>query len=101
MANDELVVVKAGILGGPIADCSLKRKRPPKIEIPNVLREISTEIFKERSVSVSQGQSDGPVWFTDSGVGVFSLKGKKKFMEDAYKVFASSNGNKVVIKIGS
>ncbi|KAL8550579.1 hypothetical protein ACS0TY_009127 [Phlomoides rotata] len=99
MANDESVVVaKAEILGGPIADalvsCSLKRKRPPKIEIPNVLREISTDVFKGWSVSSSQGQSDGPVCFTDSGVGVFSLKGKKKFMEDAYKIFSSSNGNK-------
>ncbi|KAH6798919.1 Protein phosphatase 2C family protein [Perilla frutescens var. frutescens] len=27
-------------------------------------------------------------------VGVYSLKGKKKFMEDSYKVFASANGDK-------
>lgn len=104
MANDESVVVasvstdKAEILGGAIADalvsCSLKRKRPPKIEIPNVLREISTDVFK--GWTVSQGKTDGPVCFADSGVAVFSLKGKKKFMEDAYKIFASSNGNKVL-----
>lgn len=110
MANDEAILIasvsnsrplemidRAEILGGHIANglvsCSLKRKRPPKIEIPNVLREISTDVFKG---CTAQGQGDGPVCFTDSGVGVFSLKGKKKFMEDAYKIFASSNGNKVV-----
>ncbi|PIN04175.1 Serine/threonine protein phosphatase [Handroanthus impetiginosus] len=82
---------RAEKLGGPIGNGALKRKRPPKIEIPKVLREISTDIFKGFS---AQGQGDGSVCFTDSGIGVFSLKGKKKFMEDAHKVFSSSNGNK-------
>ncbi|KAI3452664.1 hypothetical protein Pfo_009328 [Paulownia fortunei] len=86
---------RADDLGGPIANglvsCSLKRKRPLKIEIPNVLREISTDIFKG---STAQGQGDGAVCFTASGVGVFSLKGKKKFMEDAHKILTSSNDNK-------
>ncbi|KAI3467603.1 hypothetical protein Pfo_024266 [Paulownia fortunei] len=86
---------RAEILGGPngngVVSCSLKRKRPPKIEIPNVLREISADIFEGRT---AQGRGDGAVCFADSGVGVFSLKGKKKFMEDAHKIVSSSNGNK-------
>ncbi|XP_073130089.1 probable protein phosphatase 2C 14 [Henckelia pumila] len=81
---------------GPNSDglisCSLKRKRPPKIEIPNVLREISTHIVKkcepkEEGVGGDQG-------FYDYGVGVYSLKGKKKFMEDAHKIFSSKDGTK-------
>lgn len=88
---------RAEKLQGPVANglisCSLKRKRPPKIEIPNVLREISTDIFK--GCAAVQGQDDGAVCFADSGVGVFSLKGKKKFMEDAHKIFSSSNGKRV------
>ncbi|XP_057811057.1 probable protein phosphatase 2C 14 [Salvia miltiorrhiza] len=79
----------AEIVGGPISGGggSLKRKRPLKIEIPAVLSEIPVDVFKE---------SDDPVCFadSDSGVGVYSLKGKKKFMEDSYKVFASANGDK-------
>ncbi|KAG8383244.1 hypothetical protein BUALT_Bualt05G0164200 [Buddleja alternifolia] len=75
-----------------LISCSLKRKRPPKIEIPKVLREISTDILK--GCSSVQEQSDGAMCFADSGVGVFSLKGKKKFMEDSHKIFSSSNGNK-------
>ncbi|KAH6762983.1 hypothetical protein C2S52_020416 [Perilla frutescens var. hirtella] len=71
-----------------LVSCSLKRKRPLTIEIPNVLSEISVDVLKER------GGNDGPVCFADSGVGVYSLKGKKKFMEDSYKVFASANGDK-------
>ncbi|KAL6562677.1 hypothetical protein OROGR_003684 [Orobanche gracilis] len=71
--------------------CSLKRKRPPKIEIPNVLREISADSFKMRS---GQGQTEGCVCFSDNGVAVFSVKGKKKFMEDAHMIFSSPSGAK-------
>lgn len=83
----------AQFLGGPsgMVSSSLKRKRPPKIDIPNVLREISADIFKGRAAQVQGG--DGGVCFSASGVGVSSLKGKKKFMEDAHKIFPSSNGN--------
>ncbi|KAL2233667.1 UNVERIFIED_CONTAM: putative protein phosphatase 2C 14 [Sesamum indicum] len=77
-----------GKIENGLVSCSLKRKRPPKIEIPNVLREISTDILKG---CAAQGQADGSVCFNDTGVGVFALKGKKKFMEDAHKIFASSN----------
>lgn len=91
--------VGAEILGVPngngVVSSSLKRKRPPKINIPNVLREVSADIFKGRT---AQGPGDAAVCFADSGVGVFSLKGNKKFMEDAHKIFPSSNGNKVGTK---
>ncbi|KAG6398760.1 hypothetical protein SASPL_140229 [Salvia splendens] len=75
----------AVIAGGPSLSGALKRKRPLRIEIPAVLSEIPN--FEE--------SYDDPVCcFADSGVGVYSLKGKKKFMEDSYKVFASANGDK-------
>ncbi|GER25355.1 protein phosphatase 2c [Striga asiatica] len=77
-------------LGGPkgngVVPCSLKRKRPPKIEIPNVLHDISPDIVKMREASTC---------FADNGVGVFSVKGKKKFMEDAHRVLSSADGDKV------
>ncbi|KAH6787807.1 Protein phosphatase 2C family protein [Perilla frutescens var. hirtella] len=78
---------RAEIANG-LVSCSLKRKRPLMIEIPNVLSKIPVDVLKER------GGDDGPVCFADSRVGVYSLKGKKKFMEDSYKVFASANGDK-------
>lgn len=66
---------------------SLKRKRPPSIEIPNVLAEIR-ENLTPRNDEVS---------FGGVGVGVFSRKGKKKFMEDTHKIasFSQDNANKV------
>ncbi|KAK4488805.1 hypothetical protein RD792_004595 [Penstemon davidsonii] len=82
-----------GLNSNGSVSCSLKRKRPPKIEIPNVLREISGDVFKGFG---SQWQDDSDVCYTESGVGVFSTKGKKKFMEDSHKIYSSStNGNKV------
>ncbi|KAJ7982045.1 putative Phosphatase 2C family protein [Quillaja saponaria] len=66
---------------------SLKRKRPPKIEIPNVLKEVSTE--KPRNL-LSQSEA---VCFGEFGFGVFSVKGKKKLMEDAHKVVPCLEGN--------
>ena len=68
---------------------SLKRKRPPSIEIPNLLQEIRTENFTPRNDGVS---------FGEVGVGVFSRKGKKKFMEDAHKIVSCSQDkpNKVI-----
>ncbi|KZV49243.1 putative protein phosphatase 2C 14 [Dorcoceras hygrometricum] len=81
---------------GPNSDglisCSLKRNRPPKIEIPNVLREISTDIFKQ--CEPKEDGIDGNQGFCDYGVGVYSLKGKKKFMEDAHKIYSSKDGTK-------
>ncbi|PRQ40169.1 putative protein-serine/threonine phosphatase [Rosa chinensis] len=66
---------------------SLKRKRPPKIEIPNVLQEIKTE--KQRDLA----PRNGVVCFSGIGVGVSSAKGKKKFMEDAHKIVSCLQGN--------
>ncbi|KAL3649810.1 hypothetical protein CASFOL_006213 [Castilleja foliolosa] len=91
----EMATSRAQIFGGTngngVVSCSLKRKRPPKIEIPNVLREISDDILKLRT---GHGQTEGSACFADNGVCVFALKGKKKFMEDAHKIFSSPNGDK-------
>ncbi|KAL2510276.1 putative protein phosphatase 2C 14 [Forsythia ovata] len=73
------------------SSCSLKRKRPAKIEIPSVLQEICTDNFKG---SDTQVQDVNTVCLSDSGIGVFSLKGKKKFMEDAHKIFSNSDKKK-------
>lgn len=70
--------------------CSLKRKRPPKIEIPNVLR----EIVVDRELGECAPLKDA-VCSCGYGVGVFSLKGKKKFMEDAHKIVSCSFDKKV------
>ncbi|XP_073035471.1 probable protein phosphatase 2C 14 isoform X1 [Primulina eburnea] len=80
-----------GFPKGGGGSCSLKRKRPPKIEIPNVSREISADISE---CSSAQGQGDGAVCFSDSGVAVFSVKGKKKFMEDAHRIVSSLSDKK-------
>ncbi|XP_042500607.1 uncharacterized protein LOC122078615 [Macadamia integrifolia] len=65
---------------------SLKRKRPLMIEIPQVLREIHTDklVFHEKTVG------DQPFGFNESEVGVFSMKGKKKVMEDTHKIVSVS-----------
>ncbi|KAL8052672.1 hypothetical protein ABFX02_05G020800 [Erythranthe guttata] len=87
-----------GSVSNGLISCSLKRKRPPRIEIPNVLREVSTDTFKGCGGGAREKGDGGAavVCFADSGVGVFSLKGKKKFMEDSHKILSSSssNGNK-------
>jgi hypothetical protein len=76
---------------------SLKRKRPPKIQIPNVLQEISIET--QLKFGCSPVKNDSICCFEDSGVGVYSIKGKKKFMEDTHKIVSSVNGNsKKVVK---
>ncbi|XP_009621026.1 putative protein phosphatase 2C 14 isoform X1 [Nicotiana tabacum] len=64
--------------------CSLKRKRPPKIEIPSLLCEIrvnSEPCFKNDC-------------FSGHGVGLFCRKGKKTIMEDTYKIISTSNGKR-------
>ncbi|KAJ6431088.1 hypothetical protein OIU84_018561 [Salix udensis] len=74
---------------------SLKRKRPPMIEIPNVLQEINT---------VNSNTSTKPHFreltpkntalsFCGNGVGVSAIKGKKKFMEDTHKIVPCLHGN--------
>ncbi|GMH27661.1 hypothetical protein Nepgr_029504 [Nepenthes gracilis] len=70
--------------------CSLKRKRPPKIQIPDALREIKIDAqFK----SGGSWSTDDFVCFGDLGVGVSSVKGKKRFMEDVHKIVPSLHGN--------
>ncbi|KAG2312760.1 hypothetical protein Bca52824_024317 [Brassica carinata] len=66
---------------------SLKRKRPPQIEIPNILQEIQTDNLRFRD---SARQNDA-VCFGGNGFGVVSRKGKKKFMEDSHKVAVGSS----------
>ncbi|XP_022775606.1 probable protein phosphatase 2C 14 [Durio zibethinus] len=73
----------------PVVSCSLKRKRPLKIEIPNLLQEIQANSLKVRDVT----PRDEAVCFSGLGVGVFSVKGKKKFMEDTHKIVSCLHGN--------
>ncbi|XP_038884362.1 uncharacterized protein LOC120075223 [Benincasa hispida] len=73
------------------SSCSLKRKRPPKIEIPTVLQEIQAHKLEDatpRTDSVSFSRND----FADH-VGVFSVKGKKRFMEDTHKIIPRMKGH--------
>ncbi|KAJ4909800.1 putative protein phosphatase 2C 14 [Raphanus sativus] len=62
---------------------SLKRKRPPQIEIPNILQEIQTDDLRFRD---SAHGNDATVCSGGNGFGVVSRKGKKKFMEDSHRV---------------
>ncbi|XP_042497117.1 probable protein phosphatase 2C 14 [Macadamia integrifolia] len=68
---------------------SLKRKRPPNIEIPQVLREIQTDevLFKDKTIG------DQPLGFDGGEVGVSSMKGKKKVMEDTHKIVSALHGD--------
>ncbi|KAJ4826955.1 hypothetical protein Tsubulata_040754 [Turnera subulata] len=69
----------------PLAVSSLKRKRPPQIEIPRVLQEIKKfEDLTPRTEAIC---------FGEAGVGVSAIKGKKKFMEDRHRVISSLRGN--------
>ncbi|XP_021853250.2 probable protein phosphatase 2C 14 [Spinacia oleracea] len=75
----------------PSFACSLKRKRPPKIQIPKVLQEIAVDT--QIKFGCSPVKNDGSCSFEDLGVGVCSIKGKKKFMEDTHKIVSCINGN--------
>ncbi|KAG9152010.1 hypothetical protein Leryth_002270 [Lithospermum erythrorhizon] len=77
--------VKNGVLKMGSSSCSLKRKRPPKLEIPKVLSEICTDIKMEEN---------GTICFNAPEVGVFSCKGKKTFMEDTHKIVSFPESNK-------
>ena len=81
-----------------VFSCSLKRKRQPKIEIPNVLQEIQANTLKVKDVA----PQEDAVCFSGLGVGVFSVKGKKKFIEDTNKIVSSlhKNSNKVIFVNG-
>lgn len=73
----------------PSLSSSLKRKRPPKIEIPNVLQEIQADSFTCRDYTAR----DDAVCLAGIGVGVSSVKGKKKFMEDTHKILPCLQGS--------
>ncbi|RVX04397.1 putative protein phosphatase 2C 14 [Vitis vinifera] len=64
---------------------TLKRKRPPSIQIPKVLQEIQ--------ISRPSTSRNDAVSFCGTGVGVSSIRGKKKFMEDAHKIVSCSSGS--------
>uniref|UniRef100_A0A803M730 protein-serine/threonine phosphatase n=1 Tax=Chenopodium quinoa TaxID=63459 RepID=A0A803M730_CHEQI len=79
------------VVENPKFVCSLKRKRPPKIQIPNVLQEILVDT--QIKFGCSPVKNDEIYCFEDLGVGVCSIKGKKKFMEDTHKIVSSIGGN--------
>ncbi|XP_015581392.1 probable protein phosphatase 2C 14 [Ricinus communis] len=72
-----------------VISCSLKRKRPPMIEIPNVLQEIQVDNLKFKDFTPKKE----PICFSDTGVAVSCIKGKKKFMEDTHKIVSCLNGS--------
>ncbi|KAE8687965.1 Detected protein of unknown function [Hibiscus syriacus] len=72
-----------------ILSCTLKRKRPPTIEIPNVLQEIQSNSLKVKDFT----PRDDAFCFSRLGVAVYSVKGKSKFMEDAHKIVSRLHGN--------
>ncbi|KAK6922288.1 PPM-type phosphatase-like domain [Dillenia turbinata] len=83
------------------SNSSLKRKRSFKIQIPEiisipdlVLREVPPDILKFRDSSASLSSQNDAVSFSSSGVGVFSVKGKKRVSEDAHKVVLSCPNKK-------
>ncbi|XP_030443687.1 probable protein phosphatase 2C 14 [Syzygium oleosum] len=73
------------------ASSAAKRKRPSKLEIPNVLRELQPSELRSRDLARRDG--DAAACFGGPGVAVASFKGKKKLMEDAYKIASSLDGN--------
>ncbi|KAK3443216.1 hypothetical protein EUGRSUZ_B03277 [Eucalyptus grandis] len=68
---------------------SAKRKRPSKLEIPSVLRELQPDQLRSRDLACR----DDAVCFGEPGVAVASFKGKKQLMEDAFKIASSLDGN--------
>ncbi|XP_047308846.1 probable protein phosphatase 2C 14 [Impatiens glandulifera] len=70
---------------------SLKRKRPPSLQIPAVLREIASDCTKTPRFGGFGSEKEEPVRFCRPGVGLVSIKGKKKFMEDAHTIVVSNS----------
>ncbi|CAI0464642.1 unnamed protein product, partial [Linum tenue] len=83
------------ILKLPSLTSSLKRKRPPMIEIPNVLQEIKSEDanLKFNDFAAPTPRRDGFLSSSGPGVCVSAVKGKKKFMEDSHKIVSCLNGD--------
>ncbi|MCD9639323.1 hypothetical protein HAX54_023763 [Datura stramonium] len=72
--------------------CSLKRKRPLKIEIPRPI--VLCEIRVDSEPFLKNGADTTPMCFVGHGVGLFCRKGKKTFMEDTHKIISSSHGKR-------
>lgn len=68
--------------------CSLKRKRPPTIEIPITLREIQVNRLDSRDLAAQITTTS----VGGDGFGMSSVKGKKKFMEDTHKILSCLPG---------
>ncbi|CAL1395314.1 unnamed protein product [Linum trigynum] len=83
------------ILKLPSLTSSLKRKRPPMIEIPSVLQEIKSEDanLKFNDFAAPTPRRDGFLSSSGPGVCVSAVKGKKKFMEDSHKIVSCLNGD--------
>ncbi|CAH9108442.1 unnamed protein product [Cuscuta europaea] len=73
--------------------CYLKRKRPPQLQIPNVLGDIRAEADPTSKASATITQNDA-VRSSAKGVGVFSVKGRKKLMEDSHKIVSFPRAKK-------
>ncbi|KAL0558206.1 hypothetical protein IC582_006777 [Cucumis melo] len=69
------------------SSCCLKRKRPPNIQIPTLLQpqEIHPHKLDQDATPPTHSFSSTGNDFADH-VGVFSVKGKKRFMEDTHKI---------------
>ena len=82
------MLLQEGIAFTSADSSSLKRKRPPMIEIPHVLQQVQPhKLFDFKPL-----KEDEHVSFSGYGYGVFSVKGNKRFMEDAHKVVPSLGG---------
>ncbi|XP_059308444.1 probable protein phosphatase 2C 14 [Lycium ferocissimum] len=69
--------------------CSLKRKRPPNIEIPTTT--ILSEIPLNSLNAAADTNTTTPICFVGNGVAFFSRKGKKTFMEDTHNIISTSH----------
>ncbi|KAI3730886.1 hypothetical protein L1987_62066 [Smallanthus sonchifolius] len=69
-----------------ILTTSKKRKRPPMIEIPNLLQLTESAAAAKFTPSNFESKSNGVFSSSGFGVGVCSVKGRKSFMEDNHTI---------------
>lgn len=86
--NDAIPDFRFPISSNSSDSSSLKRKRPPRIEIPSVLQEIQPHKLVD-----SKENNNKDVSFGGIGYGVFSVKGKKMCMEDTHKIVSPLERN--------
>ncbi|GLJ08234.1 hypothetical protein SUGI_0084590 [Cryptomeria japonica] len=65
----------------------LKRKRPPKLDIPKSPRELNRIDLNDKAAKEESVSFEGDYY------GVYCKKGKKEFMEDTHKVTTNINGD--------